>query len=919
MAVSRGSSTPQENTHASGAAREQGPRGRSVLGVRSVVGQMFVLQLVVVVLLAAGAVALLLLLGQRESEQEAASRSLAVAQGFANSPGVAPALESSDPTALLQPGAEAARKGSDVDFVVVVGRDGLRYTHPLPDRIGKPSSRDITPLLAGHTVVEERVGTLGPQIRAYVPVRNRGGTVVGAVGAGVTIAEVSSAAAEQLPLVIGGVVGAVLVSTAGAALLSRRLLRQTHGLGPAEITRLYDHHDAVLHAVKEGVVIVDRERRLVLANDEAHRLLDLPTGSEGRKVAELGLTGGIAELLSSGRAVADEMHEAGGRLLAVNQRPTSRHGPAGSVATLRDSTELLALSSSADAARRRLGVLYDASVRVGTTLEVPRTAQELAETAVPRFADFATVDLAEPVLRGDELQGTERVLRRTAVTGVRDDHPLYPRGRLIRLVSSTPQAQGLSSGRAVVEPDLRRAAGWHAQDPERARRIVDYGIHSLISAPLSARGVVLGVASFWRSQKPEPFEEDDLALAEELSARAAVCIDNARRYTKEHSVAVTLQRSLMPRGLPVQTALEVATRYLPAQAGVGGDWFDVIPLPGARVALVVGDVVGHGLHAAATMGRLRTAVHNFSSLDLAPDEILSHLDELVEQMDQDRTTDEQSHDVTGATCLYAVYDPITGSCSLAGAGHPPPLVALPDGTAYYPRLSPSPPLGAGGGLPVESTQIQLPEGARLILYTDGLVEDRRRDIDAGLDLLRTAVTGRAGLGPEETCREILDAMLPEDPGDDIALMVARTRLLDPDSVAQWEVPSDPAAVAVTRNACARQLAAWGLDDIAFTAELILSELITNAIRYATQPITVRLIHGTGLICEVSDGSSTAPHLRRAALTDEGGRGLFLVAQLADRWGTRYTATGKVLWTEQAVHPPGAPPAVFDDLLGLDGI
>ncbi|MFE5857563.1 SpoIIE family protein phosphatase [Streptomyces sp. NPDC056500] len=914
MPGSKGSSTPHENARTSGATQKQGPRRRSILRVRSVVGQMFVLQIIVVVLLAAGAVALLLILAQRESKQEAASRSLAVAQGFASSPGVAPALESDHPTALLQPGAEEARKGSDVDFVVVVGRDGLRYTHPFPDRIGKPSSRDLAPLLAGRTVVETRVGTLGPQIRAYVPVKKRDGTVVGAVGAGVTIAEVNSAAAEQLPLVIGGAVGAVAVSTAGAALLSRRLLRQTHGLGPAEITRLYEHHDAVLHAVKEGVVIVDREGRMVLANDEAHRLLDLPTGSDGRKVAELGLSDGVAELLSSGRAVADEMHEAGGRLLAVNQRPTSRYGPAGSVATLRDSTELLALSSSADAARRRLRVLYDASVRIGTTLEVPRTAQELAEIAVPQFADFVTVDLAEPVLRGEELQGTERVLRRTAITGVRDDHPLFPQGQLIQLVDSTPQVQGLSSGRAVVERDLDRAAGWRAQDPERAQRILDYGIHSLISAPLSARGVVLGVASFWRSEKPEPFEEDDLALAEEVTARAAVCIDNARRYTKEHSLAVTLQRSLMPRGLPAQTALEVAHRYLPAQAGVGGDWFDVIPLPGTRVAVVVGDVVGHGLHAAATMGRLRTAVHNFSSLDLAPDEILGHLDELVEQMDLDRTTDERSQEVTGVTCLYAVYDPITGSCSLASAGHPPPVVALPDGTAYYPRLSPSPPLGAGSGLPVESTQIQLPEGSRLILYTDGLVEDRRRDIDSGLALLRAAVAGKAGLGPEETCQEILDTMLPEHPGDDIALMVARTRLLEPRFVAQWEVPSDPAAVAVTRNACARQLESWGLDDIAFTTELILSELITNAIRYAAQPITVRLIHNTSLICEVSDGSSTAPHLRRAAVTDEGGRGLFLVAQLAERWGTRYTATGKVLWTEQALHARGAPPATVDDLL-----
>ncbi|KMS65860.1 histidine kinase, partial [Streptomyces leeuwenhoekii] len=307
---------------------------------------------------------------------------------------------------------------------------------------------------------------------------------------------------------------------------------------------------------------------------------------------------------------------------------------------------------------------YDASMGVGTSLDVTRTAEELAELAVPRFADFATVDLFDAVLAGGRPEEVTP-LRRTALSGVREDAPLYPVGRQIRFVASSPQGHSLRTGRPVLEADLARASGWHAQDLERAAQVVRYGVHSLITVPLRAGTLVLGVVSFWRTERHEPFDEDELALAEELVARAAVSIDNARRYTREHSMAVTLQRSLLPRSLPDQNALDIAYRYLPAQAGVGGDWFDVLPLSGARVALVVGDVVGHGLHAAATMGRLRTAVHNFSALDLPPDELLTLLDELVGRIDQDEAAVDDSAPVTGATCLYAVYDPVSRTCVTA--------------------------------------------------------------------------------------------------------------------------------------------------------------------------------------------------------------------------------------------------------------
>ncbi|MER7155873.1 SpoIIE family protein phosphatase, partial [Streptomyces lydicus] len=575
---------------------------------------------------------------------------------------------------------------------------------------------------------------------------------------------------------------------------------------------------------------------------------------------------------------------------------------------LRDTTELRALTGRADVARGRLKLLYDAGTEIGTTLDVVRTCEELAEFASSRFADIVTVDLVEDVLTGEEpsrVTGTDITMRRTAVCGAPPDTGLYPVGELIRFDLSTSLGAGLTSGEPVLEPELAAFRGWHLQHPQRARKIVSRGIHSMIAVPLRARGAILGVVLFWRSQNPQPFEEEDLSLAEELVARAAVSLDNARRYTREHNMAVTLQRSLLPRGLPEQNAVEAAYRYLPAQAGrgglggVGGDWFDIIPLPGARVALVVGDVVGHGLHAAATMGRLRTAVHNFANLDLPPDEILWHLDELVTRIDQDEGAEGAEAPVTGATCLYAIYDPATGTCTMARAGHVQPLVVRPDGTAELADVPGGPPLGLGG-LPFETWQQPLPEDSRLVLFTDGLVEDRDRDIDEGLALLTRTLSGHAQQAPEEICEAALGALLPERPSDDIALLVARTRVLDAAHVADWDVPPDPSAVAQVRAAAVRKLIEWGLADEAFTTELILSELVTNSIRYASGPIRVRLIRDTALICEVSDRSSTSPHLRQAATTDEGGRGLFLIAQLAERWGTRYTSGGKVIWTEQTL-------------------
>ena len=565
-------------------------------------------------------------------------------------------------------------------------------------------------------------------------------------------------------------------------------------------------------------------------------------------------------------------------------------------------------------ARRRLGVLNEVGLRIGTTLDVARTADELAQVSTEHFADFAIVDLLDAVVRGEEADpvapSDAAVFRRSAQRSVIEGCPesVIPLGGLHSYTAHSPPGRALSTGRAArYTVDDAHVRWWAADAPERAHSMTRHGVHSKLLVPLTARGVTLGLLILARHRTPEPFGEDDQFLAEELASRAALCVDNARRYTRERANALALQHSLLPHRAPRQAAVEVASRYLPAhsRAGIGGDWFDVIPLSGARVALVVGDVVGHGLQASATMGRLRTAVRTLADVDLAPDELLTQLDDLVLRLDREEAAADEGPSGQGegagefgATCLYAVYDPVSRRCGMARAGHPPPALATPDGRVEFVDVPAGPPLGLGG-LPFEVTEFDVPEGSVLALYTDGLVEAPDRDPNAGYALMRAALAG-AGPALEDTCDKVLRAVLPGRRADDMALLLARTQGLGAEHVATWELPSDPAIVSRARELAGAQLAAWGLEEAAFVTELVVSELVTNALRYGSPPVRLRLIRDQALICEVSDTSSAAPHLRRARVYDEGGRGLLIVAQLTERWGSRHTGAGKTIWAEQAL-------------------
>ncbi|MEH0442354.1 MULTISPECIES: SpoIIE family protein phosphatase [unclassified Streptomyces] len=718
-----------------------------------------------------------------------------------------------------------------------------------------------------------------------------------------------------------------------------------------------------------GIAIVNTDLRFVWSNAALARFGGGPPERRlGLRLADVqpGLDSASIEaqmrrVLESGEPVIG--YELLGRVQAAPHRETAhmlsftrledeRGGPMGVYYTVVDMTER-------HRARQRLALLDRAGRRIGRSLDITRTAQELADVAVPDFADVVTVDLLEPVLRGaepaparpaggpDDAVTLRRAGRRRAgdaETTPDADGPGGPAGAAgataVVYPAGSPPVRALADGRPWrvdrLEPVGPREA-WRPGGPQdlgapqdagrpRAERAEEWaavlpagsGPPSALIVPVRARGTVLGVTTFLRGDRREPFDDDDLALAEDLVSRAAVCVDNARRYTRERDAALVLQRNLLPRRLPEQDAVEVAACYRPADelTGLGGDWYDLIPLSGARVALVVGEVPGHGIDAAAAMGRVRTAVRTLAALDLPPAEILAHLDDLVTRMDEeeDDTGDEErvSADVrsgtdgrqaAGSACVYVVYDPVDGSCVMAAAGHPAPAVVLPDGTVDFVDLPQGPALGVGGP-PFESAELLLPEGSTLALHTDGLLGDGERwEPATDRERLRQALE-RPADALDLRCRTVIDALVPARPYDDVALLMARTRRLPAGQVADWELPADPAAVAEARKTASRRLAEWGLPELSFTTELVVSELVTNAIRYATGPIRLRLIRGRTLFCGVFDGGATAPHLRHPRATDEGGRGLLLVSQVTQRWGTRFLPEGKVIWAEQSLTDPG---------------
>ncbi|MDH6630264.1 PAS domain S-box-containing protein [Streptomyces sp. LBL] len=573
-----------------------------------------------------------------------------------------------------------------------------------------------------------------------------------------------------------------------------------------------------------------------------------------------------------------------------------------------DITDRRAAAREAAAARRNLALLNDAGARIGNSLDLETTARELLDVVVPGFCDLATVDLYQGLLAGDEtppgLADGSAELRRVAFASAVSDGPFAGSGKSVEVGAvhhypfSSPCANALRTAR-----------------PQRIPAEEGGLVQSTLAVPMVAHDTVVGLAQFARTKGSEPFGDRDRELAVELAARAAVCIDNARLYRREHERALMLQRSLLPPGDPVASGLDIACRYLPGNSSadrpseVGGDWFDVIELPGHRTALVVGDVMGRGLRAAVAMGELRSAVRTLALLDLEPAEVLSALDEIarglgapggVQQATRAarRPREADLSEVYLATCVYAVYDSVTRRCTFANAGHLPPVLVEPGEAALMLDVPPGMPLGVGGE-PFEEVEVDLPEGALLALYTDGLVESRDHPLDEGLQAFVGALTDPSA-PLEDVCDHLLTTLDTHHGEDDIALLLARVQGLPADSVGDWTLPREPRSVGRAREYARGQLQSWDLQALVDTTELLVSELVTNALRYGEGEIRLRLLLDQTLVCEVWDSGLVQPRRRRARDTDEGGRGLQLVGLLSASWGSRRTPRGKTVWFELAL-------------------
>ncbi|MER5851127.1 SpoIIE family protein phosphatase [Streptomyces sp. NPDC002012] len=613
--------------------------------------------------------------------------------------------------------------------------------------------------------------------------------------------------------------------------------------------------------------------------------------------------------------------------------------PIGIAGLATDVTRRHIAARDAASARRNLALLNEASARIGNSLDLETTARELLDVAVPGFCDLASVDLYQGLLTGDdappgswdslrqESVGSSAELRRVALASAVSD--------ALPATAADTAAPGTDTGPPALGAVHRFSYNSPCAIALRTRQVEDVPgddrgfVQSTLAVPMVAHDTVVGLVQFSRTKGSEPFGERDRALATELAARAAVCIDNARLYRREHERALILQRSLLPPGDPVAAGLDIACRYLPGNTAteVGGDWFDVIELPGHRTALVVGDVMGRGLRAAVAMGELRTAVRTLALLDLEPAEVLSALDEVARGLGTPgggtsssdgfgggaqwpsraahKSREADLSEVYLATCVYAVYDPVTRRCTFANAGHLPPAVVEPGEPAMLLDVPPGMPLGVGGE-PFEEVEVELKEGALLALYTDGLVESRDHPLDEGLDALRGALV-EPERPLEDVCDHVLTTLDTRHGEDDIALLMARIRGLPADAVGDWRLPREPRSVGRARELARGRLLAWGLEELVDTTELLVSELVTNALRYGEGEIRLRLLRDRTLVCEVWDAGLVQPRRRRARDTDEGGRGLQLVGLLSVAWGSRRTPRGKTVWFELAL-PDGEPAA-----------
>ena len=567
-------------------------------------------------------------------------------------------------------------------------------------------------------------------------------------------------------------------------------------------------------------------------------------------------------------------------------------------------------TNAATGVGEHLAYLHGATVRIGGGLELDQVVHALCDTAVPQIADLAAAYLCEAVLIEGELPPgsplpADTVLRRAAVA----DRGGWSAGAMAGKVAladlTGPFTTAMDAGRPAVRHGGagERERAEHTERPDVDSVLAAPWPGSMLVVPLRLDRLVLGFAVLLRTPERAGFDDVDVVTATLMADQAALGIHKAILYRREAQIADELQRSMLPKRPPRLPGIDIAHRYLPGNrtAQVGGDWFDAIPLAGSRVALVVGDVMGHGVRSAAAMGQLRTAARTLATLDPPPDQVLRQLDQLFNDMA------EQLDEYHLATCIYCVYDPVARRCAIANAGHVPPVFIYPDGRTELINLPPGAPVGVGG-VAFQTVEMAAPDGALLAMCTDGLVESPERDLNDGLATLLDSVdnAARTLLGPaatslEDLCEQVLRDLHIEERVDDVALLVARFGGIPSANVAHWMLRPHPQTPYRARRLVAATLTGWGLTEQVATMELLVTELVTNAIRYATRPIAVRLLRTeASLLCEVIDDDHNPPVLCEPTDGTESGRGVYLVSRFARRWGTSLSPTGKSVWCEVAI-------------------
>ncbi|UXI76897.1 SpoIIE family protein phosphatase [Streptomyces vinaceusdrappus] len=544
----------------------------------------------------------------------------------------------------------------------------------------------------------------------------------------------------------------------------------------------------LFHHAPFGVAVLDPDLRYMLVNPVLEKIHGKPAGETvGRHPSEVipvpdtsRIEAAMHRVLATGEPLLNQS-----TLSTTPSDPDPRAEHAWSVSyyrlqdqrghilgvavTVVDDTERHRAAAEAGRVRGRLATLAEAGMRIGSSLDLDRTAHELADIAVDDLADVAAVDVLDVIFTAadpavpDPGQGTAfrplAVAARPPTDAVRAADPV---GESVIYAADRLVTQCVRTGRPVLVPQLT-AESFRRLGTRPDSGILDRaGAHSYLAVPLRAHGCVLGALSLLRVHDPRPFDEDDRDFAVELADRAAICVDNARWYRHERDTALALQRSLLPHRAPDRPGLGIATRYRPADdtSEIGGDWYDVLPLAGDGTALVIGDVMGSGATAAATMGQLRTATRALARLDLPPGAVLSGLDSLAEDLDS-----------SFATCTYLTCRPAAGTCEIATAGHLPPVAIRPDGTTGLIDPAPGPPLGIGGTT-FTTHRFTLAPGSRVLLYTDGLVETRTDPIDDRLQLLLDLLTRHAHRELEDTCDLLLEELRHPGSRDDVALLLA---------------------------------------------------------------------------------------------------------------------------------------------------